>query len=625
MKKVILIIAALFTLAASTFARPVTTADALSVANRFWTKYHPSGVKTIVSPKVLTFAGLDQLHIFDMEGQGFIIVAADDRVKPVLAYSFENPFPSELNPELAYWLRGYNAQIAEMVKGGDFTQSADILQQWSELSPLTDTDGDIDSTAASDTTSTIIRIPAMVQTQWDQGAPYNMYCPYDSARHGRTVVGCVATAMAQIMKYWNHPAYGEGFHSYQPSSMWHPGISSPTLSVDFGQTTYLWENMPNRLELFSQAHEKEAVALLSYHCGVAVEMMYGVSADGGSGAYSSCGSWVSACATNAFHLYFRYDSSLFYSYRNHYSDDDWTALIDENLALGQPMYYSGSDSTGGHAFVLDGADNQQRYHFNWGWSGYGDGFYTVNNLAPGSGGDGGNATYTFNSSQGAIFGIKPVDEEINYDTIEYYDTICNTSQYYYFHEHRLAVTDTDTLLRHLNSYYHYHLRVINQQRLFLNPNISGRTPLMKYFCPAEGYTLPDCTFTNQGHMFIGWCRSKTGDDTIYQPGQHANLKSSATFFAMWVDTTTASILDLEGENISLWPNPTSGELFISLSLGHDAQLFVIDALGRTVLREKHPNAMGGTAKITLQDLPAGLYTIQIKTAGGIYNQRIIKQ
>ena len=625
MKKTVLLIAAFFTLAASVFAHPVTAESARSVAARFWAKYHPAGVRADVSPKELSFAGLEQLHILDMGGMGFVIVAADDRVRPILAYSFENPIPAELNPELAYWLRGYNDQIAEMVKAGSYSQPADILRQWNELSPLTDPDGDADSTTVADTTTPIIRVPAMVQTQWDQSNPYNMYCPYDSIRRGRTVVGCVATAMAQIMKYWNHPAYGEGFHSYQPQSMWHPDTPSPTISADFGQTTYLWENMPDRLELFSPAHEKEAVALLSYHCGVAVEMMYGVSADGGSGAYSNCGPWASACATDAFHLYFKYDTSLFHSYRINYSDEEWTALIDENLAQGQPMYYAGSDSTGGHAFVLDGADNQQRYHFNWGWSGYGDGFYTIDNLAPGAGGDGGNATYTFNFSQGAIFGIRPIQEELTYDTIDYFDTICSNSQYFYFYEHHLSAADTDTLLRHLNSYYRYHLRVINQQRLFLNPNISGRTPVMNYFCPADGYTLPNCTFTNQGHMFIGWCRNKTGDDTIYQPGQHVNLKTGATFFALWVDTTTASILDLEEESIVLWPNPTSGDLYISLAMGHDAQMLVIDAMGRTVLRENHPNAMNGTAKISLQNLPAGTYTVQIKTATGTYNRRIIKQ
>lgn len=616
MKKTVLLIAVVFTLAANAFAHPVSTAWASFVAANFWAAHRPANLRADVSPKALTFPELDQLYIFDMEGLGFVIVPADDRVMPVLAYSFEDPFPTELHPELAYWLHGYNDQLASLAKDDSYPQRESIMQQWGKLLLY-----DVLKDASDDsTTSDLTAVPAMLVTKWDQGDPYNIYCPYDSVRHGRTVVGCVATAMAQIMKYWNYPSFGRDTHSYQPRSMWHSGTVSPTLSVDFANTTYLWQLMPRRASLGSTDVQKDAVATLSYHCGVAVDMMYGVSADGGSGAYSYCGPWTSACATNAFSHYFKYDTTLFFASRANYSDNDWRAMIDENLALGQPMYYDGSDSTGGHAFVLDGSDLEDRYHFNWGWDGYGNGFYTVDNLAPGSGGYGGNATYTFNQGQGAIFGIRPGEVE-TFDTVDYYDSICNNSTYIHFREYTLRVAAMDTLLRHLDTIFNYHLKIISQKQVFLNSNIPNTDPTTIRYCPATGFTFPECPFEKENSMFIGWCRNALGDDTIFAVGQTIHIKSAAAFFALWLDDV--SIDEVSEDKVQLWPNPSTGEVIITLPF-HNASISVIDAVGRTVLREDYPNMMGGTAKITLNDLPAGTYTVQIRASTGIYNRRIIK-
>ena len=612
MKRTILLIAALISFAAN--ANPISPEEASRVATRFWDTYHPAGVKNVGMLSFLQFSELTHLFVADINsGEGFVIVSGDDCIRPVLAYSFNSPFPQELNPELRYWLNGYEKQIATAAKTG-YQPSRQVVAEWNSLL------SESDPIVATD----IADVPAMLTTRWNQSSPYNKFCPYDSIHSGRAVVGCVATAMAQIMKYWNYPAYGEGNHSYQPIGYPDYDTIFPRQSVNFSNATYLWEFMPDELILTSPTYQRDAVATLSYHCGVAVDMMYGLSENGGSAAYSACGPWAQACATNAFWQYFKYDTSLFMGFRNTYSDSVWCDMINLQLSEGHPWYYAGSDSTGGHAFVLDGSDLQDRYHFNWGWGGYGDGFYAINDLAPRSGGDGGNATYTFNQDQEAIFGIKPAYEE-TFDTIDYFDTVCDNSRYHDFYEYHLRVGELDTLIRHLGTFYRYHLRVISQKRIFLNPNSSGRTPEMSYFCPIDGYTFPNCTFTNEGNMFIGWCRSKTGDDTIYQPGQHINLTTGATFFALWIDTTTAGIEKFASEDINLWPNPTTGELHITLAMGHDAQLFIIDALGRTVIRKNYPNMIEGIAKISLQSLPNGIYTVHIKTATGTYKQRIIKR
>lgn len=620
MKKTFICFALLFTIAFCGNAKPISGDDALKAAVHFWNANHPATVKPVSNGDLVPVAfdspALPMLHLFrHLNNKGFVIVSADDRVRPVLAYSFDNPLADEnINDELAYWLQGINDQIALAAKL-DLASNAKAVAEWNTLlnGSKSEDPGDITSSEF------------MLTTKWNQSTPFNQYCPYDSLHHERTVVGCVATAMAQIMKYWNYPSCGEGSRSYVPQS-WHSSYNFGTLSADFEHTTYLWQFMPDILDFVSLSHERDAVATLSYHCGVAVEMMYGSS----SGAYSSCGPWATACATNAFWEHFKYDTSLFFASRDQYSDSAWCALIDVELAAHRPIYYDGSDSTGGHAFVLDGTDHQSRYHFNWGWGGYGDGFYTIDNLAPGSGGAGGNATYTFNNGQGAIFGIKPRGIEY-FDTVDYYDTTCSINQYVDFHEYHLRAVEMDTLLRHLDTIFNYHLRLTDTKRIALNSNGAGQDPQIKQFCPATGYTFPECPFYKDSSIFIGWCRSKTGDDTIYQPGEHVNLRTNRTYFALWLDTTSTAdttgnlgINSLDDAGMKLWPNPTTGEFHISLPDGTES-LFVTDVLGRVVFRNSRPNAMGRTAKISLESLPKGIYTVQVKTAERIYKQRIIKR
>ena len=194
MKKTVLFITTVLILATSAFAEPVSTAFASRVAANFWAAHRPAGVPANITPKSLEFSNLNQLHIFDMEGKGFVIVAADDRVQPILAYSFSNPFPNSLNPNIAYWLQGYNDQIEEAVSN-NYRQRESTLQEWGSLILK-----DVVSKSDDATTTDLTAVPVMLTTQWDQSDPYNILCPYDSVYHGRTVVGCVATAMAQVTK-----------------------------------------------------------------------------------------------------------------------------------------------------------------------------------------------------------------------------------------------------------------------------------------------------------------------------------------------------------------------------------------------------------------------------------------
>ena len=190
MKKTLLLIAAFFTFAATAIAQTVSTELAQTVATRFWNSYRPVDVKPATSVTALPFSELQHLHIFDVNnGEGFVIVSGDQRVRPILAYSFSTPASENLNSEVGYWLHGYEAQIAEVAKS-DMPLQESSLQQWEGLI-LSCNDEPVGSLQA---------IPALMTTRWNQTNPYNTLCPYDSANHLRTVVGCVATAMAQIMR-----------------------------------------------------------------------------------------------------------------------------------------------------------------------------------------------------------------------------------------------------------------------------------------------------------------------------------------------------------------------------------------------------------------------------------------
>lgn len=597
MKKTILSLVAMLTLG-SLMAAPVSPSDALKAASRFWNNHRPSDIKP---DPVLSWLPVDDIHslyVFTAQEGGFVIVAADDCVRPILAYSFNEPFPERPHASLRYWLRGYDEQITAAVETG-YTPAATVTAQWDNL---------LTATPAA-TPVMLQNIPQMVNVRWDQGDPYNSLCPYDSSGGFRTVVGCVATAMAMIMKYWEYPTFGRGSYSYYDYGL-------GTISADFGQTTYLWSAMPTFIDRLSSNTAKRSVATISYHCGVATEMSYGSS----SGAWVLAYDTVTPCAHNAFVKYFKYSPELQSHSRYNFTDEQWQAMVDTEMVARRPMLYVGYDNDGGHAFILDGSDLQERYHFNWGWSGYGDGFYTLSNLAPGVNyGIGGNATYTFNQHQGALFGIRPGEEE-TFDTVDYFDTVCNNERHATFHEYELRVQEQDTLLVHLDTVFNYHLSVIPSKRLSFEANGGVGTSQVITYCPADGIIMPECTFTNEGHEFLGWCRKRAGNDTIYQPGSLLKINRSTFMYAIW-DTPTVGIeQDHEGTGLELWPNPTCDNLFIRLA--QDARYTLLDAVGRRLMGGI---LRSGESKISLADLPNGVYILTIGTGNGTINRRIIKR
>ena len=366
------------------FAKHVDVDNAKVVASTFWTQNVGKLTRAPFSD-VTSQTEFTNFYIFNTS-DGFVIVSADDIATPILGYSENGAFSPENIPVNMYeWLQGYENEIQMGIENG-VSASAEIAADWEKLSS---------GQGLSPKRSRSVN--ALVQTRWNQGSPYNNLCPYDSGEDERTVTGCVATAMAQIMKYWNYPTQGNGSVTYNAT-----GYGNQT--ANFGNTTYDWNNMLNTYSNSATSAQKNAVATLMYHCGVAVHMSYGVSSTGGSGAVTVGSS--NGTAEYAMKNYFLYKNTLAGRYRSSYSDTNWKNMMYTDLDAGRPIIYTGRGDGGGHCFICDGYNNSNQFHFNWGWGGYCDGFYAINSLEPGTGGIGsGNGTY--NESQSAIFGIEP--------------------------------------------------------------------------------------------------------------------------------------------------------------------------------------------------------------------------
>lgn len=334
-------------------------------------------------------------YVFNVDTVGFVIVSGDDTIIPILGYSDQGTFHSDnMPPAFQKWLEGYKNEIIYVVSH-DIKATEEITKQWS----LQMTNKNSNSTFSTNA------VAPLIQTHWDQlnggnqqSPLYNNYCPFDSQYNVNAVTGCVATAMAQIMKFWNYPASGSGFYSYN-----HPKYG--TLFANFGNTTYQWSSMPNQLTSSSTSSQKNAVATLMSHCGVSVDMNYGVSGflpNGNDGSGAAGAIKVQPALVN----YFGYSSATVRLRSNYPNETDWINLLKNELISGRPMYYEGAGGGSGHAFVCDGFDANDMFHFNWGWSGSYDGYFVVHALNPnGTGTGGGSGTY--NSYQKIVISIQP--------------------------------------------------------------------------------------------------------------------------------------------------------------------------------------------------------------------------
>ncbi len=361
-------------------ASPLTPEEALSrLSSSEFKKISASKPSFDVTPLSVVRMTNGNPGAYFMTGadNSLLLVGADTRTAPLLAYIPDaRSIDSEsMPPQLTWWLESYMKELSSL-DGSDETDP-----------------GDTEDFAFKELYATIdaSRTPVnpLLTTTWNQDYPYNSLCPNSSAGHA--VTGCVATAMAQVMAYYQWPKKGRGYAEYNAGSF------------DYENVSFSWDEMRDYYSADddeSTFAERIAVAELMYACGVGVKMIYTPQI---SGAYSMR-------IADAMRDYFRYASTTCYKVRDVYSRLEWEDMLYRELEAGRPVLYGGRGELGGHSFVCDGYLSEGLFHFNWGWGGNYDGYFRISALNPMDVGIGGGSGQ-FNTDQDAIMGIYPDYED----------------------------------------------------------------------------------------------------------------------------------------------------------------------------------------------------------------------
>ncbi|MBQ7490415.1 MAG: C10 family peptidase, partial [Bacteroidales bacterium] len=325
-------------------------------------------------------------YVVNFGDDGFVLVSADDRTMPVLGFSTEGKFSvEEIQDNMSHFFLSYKEEL-EYVVENDVQASPENSSLWDKFRiPLRD----------NYLYRANVIVPPLIKTTWNQSPIYNNMCPYISSKSCRVYTGCVATAMAQIIRYWEWPAKGTGSHSYYAVLSDDNSTQIGTLTADFGNTTYLYDLMPTSINNSSNQYFKNAVAQLSYQCGVSVDMQYGCN---GSGAYPED-------IPYAMRTYFDYKCDGIYYLQSPITLAKWQQLLKNDLDAGRPVAYGGNSNSGGHAFICDGYRDDNYFHFNWGWGGANNGYYTISTT--GTGAD----DIEYWKYQDAILGLEPNRKE----------------------------------------------------------------------------------------------------------------------------------------------------------------------------------------------------------------------
>lgn len=426
------------------FARNLTPSEAQQTAEAFYQSCLHSSRAThntpqlhLVSPAASRGLSANPIYAFNVGvEEGFVLVSADDRMRPVAGYALSGSFSYENMPiQLRSLLNDYSRQYEALMASG--------IQISDKVSPYASTKENLLSGKHV--------APLLEQICWNQEEPFNRLCPMDKYYENmRTPAGCVAIAAAQIMKYYGYPQQGIGSRSYTTET------ERLAVSADFASATYDWNNMLADYNKGYSGTQADAVALLVYHVGVACRMDYNYE---GSGA-------TAKETAKAFTRYFGYDENIEYIDRTHYDEASWEALMRTELDAGRPILQFGEGEGGGHAFVCDGYDERGYFHYNWGWGGMSDGYFLSSVLEPEYLGVG-SGLGAYNHLQAMLTNIQPPNPAATHVAgLHLAKSLTPAS----------ATTDRDAETSITASFYNYGLR-----------NFTGEAALL--LCDADDNTL----------------------------------------------------------------------------------------------------------------------------------------
>ena len=524
------------------FAEGVGEQRAQQMAKDFM--MHKTG-RQAVDMKLLTQSPINGWYVFG-DSDSWVIVSGETDLYPVLAYSDEGSFSIEnMPPAMQSYLDARDTQV-ENIRNSR-TVHPENRAAWKAFE------------ASSFYTSRSSMEP-LVSTKWNQGWPYNMYCPeHSQGPGGHVYAGCVATTMSQIMKYYDYPETGRLSATY----FWGENIE-----VDFSEGNYAWDEMTVSATTMS----REAIAKLMFHCGVAVNMNYG---------YDGSGSNIEVAAY-AMKQYFRYKSGLKFVDEADYSDSEWKFLLKEDLDKQHPIMYRGTDDGGnGHAFVCDAYQDTSYFHFNWGWSGHNDGFFTLDDQ-------------DYHWGQGAVINIMP-----------YWGNYCNSMVYtqeswsfddgsgpnYYWND-----TDCEWLIQPEGA---EQVKLAFEQfetepgdKLYVYDGASEDAELIGTY---SGSNIPS-DITSSGNSLLLRFVSDSDGQTL---GWKVNYES-----------VVSGVNDeLAESGISLYPNPVEDQLNIELNSSDNAVVQIVDVMGKI---HRSMIVSGDKVSVDVSNLPAGMYIVKVQ-------------
>jgi len=398
MKKIMMTLAAVLCCWVTLYAQQLTEQEAMERALQYMNSGKASAkARRMAAPAngarmKLESAPVEatKIYAFNMEGGGYVIASADSRTLPVLGYSTTGSIDWEQMPEnMRSWLKQYDEAIATLGHRTDF-RDGEMREEWKK------------SEEKSNRRTNRPAVEPLIKTHWDQASPYwdqvpTYQGPEPNLRDKQCYTGCVATAMAQVMNYWQWPkTVPDGLPDYDYNIEYNGGNYTWHLSA-LPPTRFDWELMINdynewntetrQFDPLGTDEQRKAVATLMRYCGQSLEMMYGPSEVGGSAAFY----WnVARALVNNFD----YNAAQHIEHRFFPGIDAWEEILYNELAAGRPVVYGGQSGTSGHAFVCDGYDGNGLFHINWGWSGGGDAYFALavlnpyNNTSAGSGSSG---------------------------------------------------------------------------------------------------------------------------------------------------------------------------------------------------------------------------------------------
>jgi|GEM_PF-764292 len=528
---------------------------AATSADKFSFNPEPVIIQENNSPLLYVFTCYDR--------PGYIIISAEYAAYPVFGYSFESTYNDALNISVFQdMLSDFSEQI-RFARVNKMSPSENISREWEYYSK-----SQFDKSGQD-----LKSLAPILSTTWDQGCYYNDLCPVDSQGPcGKVWAGCVATAMAQVMKFHNWPPQGTGSNIYSTPNGY------GTLNANFGETVYDWSDMPNSLNYSTYNFE---VAQLILHCGISVNMDYNWD---GSGANT-------ATTAQSYIEFFKYADYISQMEKDMISEDLWSELLAVELHSERPVLYRGYGSGGGHAFVCDGyqGTSSKLFHFNFGWGGAANGFYSFSNV-------GGFAT-----DQAAIFSVEP--KYIGPQYCEQVTILTSPSG---------IISDGSQSNRYANnSNCQWLIQPDNAGAILLDFNELKTEPgldrILVYEGDSEngwlvadisGFNVPsDPIVVSGGSMFV-WFFS---DEFNAAPGWEAT-------YSIWTTDVQEDMLS----TMHIMPNPAQDLVNIQLDerINGDVRVIVTDVHGKKVMQQQS-DSVNGQIELNVSSLSAGNYTLTI--------------